>query len=308
MTTPSSRSAAALGAASLLLALAACAGTADEARSDPAVSVSVSGSPAAETFTSLEERHAATLGVYAIDTGSGHTVEYRANERFGYTSTIKALSAAAVLDAATDDQLNDPIAVGPEDIVAYAPVMEEHVGSTVTLGEVADAAVRFSDNTAGNLLVEYLGGPAGLEESLRGIGDETTNVDRIEPGLNEVAPGDDRDTSTPRALATSLFEYALGGALNAQDEEVLIGMLKGNTTGDALIRSGAPAGWEIGDKTGAGAYGTRNDVAVAFPADGGAPIVIAVLSKRGEPDAKYDDALIADAAEVAFGVLPSQRG
>ena len=297
------RPAAALGLSALLLALTACTGAAEDPQPGPDVSAPAASSFAEEAFASLEERYEATLGVYAVDTGSGKTVEHRADERFGYASAIKALSAAAALDSATDGGLDDPIPVAAEDIVTYSPVMEEHVGGTVTLGEVADAAVRFSDNTAGNLLFEYLGGPAGLEDDLRGLGDDVTNVKRIEPDLNQIAPGDDRDTSTPQALATSLLKYAVGGELEANDEDLLISMLKGSTTGDTLIRAGAPDGWEIGDKSGAGAYGTRNDIAVAFPPGGGAPIVIAVLSNRSEPDAEYDDRLIAEAAETAFDSL-----
>ena len=74
------------------------------------------------------------------------------------------------------------------------------------------------------------------------------------------------------------------------------------TTGATLIAAGVPAGWTVADKSGAGGYGTRNDIAVVWPAQG-APIVLAVLSSRDEVDAGYDDALIARAAEVVAGAL-----
>lgn len=50
--------------------------------------------------------------------------------------------------------------------------------------------------------------------------------------------------------------------------------------------------------TGNGAYGTRNDIAVLWPPDR-APIVLAVMSSRTAQDAEHDDALIAQATEVA---------
>jgi beta-lactamase class A len=76
----------------------------------------------------------------------------------------------------------------------------------------------------------------------------------------------------------------------------------GNTTGGPYIRAGVPAGWKVADKTGSGGYGTRNDIAVAWP-PGGAPVVIAVLSHRGSADAASADTLIADATRTALAAL-----
>ena len=261
-----------LAATTATAALLALAGCAPDAAPAPADSSTSSASPVATTdpapFAALEDQYDASLGVYAIDTATGRTVEYNADDRFGFASTIKALAVGAVLDTASDDDLAAPIPVESSDIVTYSPIIEKHVGGTVTLLEAADAAVRFSDNTAANLLVEYLGGPDALEQLLRGAGDETTMVDRTEPTLNDVAPGDERDTSTARALATSLATYALGDTLDEEDRALLVDMLKNNTTGDAVIRAGAPDGWTIGDKTGSASYGTRNDIAIAWPPSG----------------------------------------
>lgn len=78
--------------------------------------------------------------------------------------------------------------------------------------------------------------------------------------------------------------------------------MQGNATGDELIRAGAPSGWEVGDKSGAGSYGTRNDIAIVWPPDR-APIVLAILSNRFTEDANYNNALIAEAAKVALNAL-----
>jgi beta-lactamase class A len=58
----------------------------------------------------------------------------------------------------------------------------------------------------------------------------------------------------------------------------------------------------VGDKTGNGDRGTRDDIAIAWPPHG-APVVIAVLSSRGSRDAASDDALIADATRIAVAGL-----
>lgn len=73
--------------------------------------------------------------------------------------------------------------------------------------------------------------------------------------------------------------------------------MKGNATGDKLIRAGVPTNWVVADKSGAGSYGTRNDIAIVWPPNR-APIIIAILSSKDEKGATYDNQLIAEAAEV----------
>ncbi|WP_060204150.1 class A beta-lactamase [Sporosarcina koreensis] len=259
-----------------------------------------------EKFSQLENEFDAQIGVYAIDTGSNETIEYKPEERFAFASTYKALAAAILLQQNSLEDLKEVITYTEEDLVTYSPITEKHVDTGMTLLELSEAAVRFSDNTAGNLLFEALEGPKGFEQALREIGDNVTIADRFEPDLNNFTPEDSRDTSTPKALATSLQAFAVSDLLSDDKREMFTDWLKGNATGDKLIRAGAPKGWEVGDKSGAGAYGTRNDIAVVWPPDR-APIVIAILSKHNTVDAKYDDKLISRTAEIALNALKELR-
>ncbi|WP_375794240.1 class A beta-lactamase [Peribacillus frigoritolerans] len=253
-------------------------------------------------FEQLEKEYDAKLGVYAIDTGTKETVEFHENERFAFTSTHKALAVGALLQQKSIEELNKRITYTSEDLVNYNPITEKHVDTGMTLKELSDASLRYSDNTAGNLILEQLGGPAGFKKELEGIGDNVTNPERIEPDLNVVNPGETHDTSTPIALATSLQAFTLGDALPTEKRELLIDWMKRNTTGDALIRAGVPKGWVVADKTGAGSYGTRNDIAIIWPSKGD-PIVLAVLSSRDEKEADYNDELIAEATEEVIKAL-----
>lgn len=260
-----------------------------------------------EAFKELEDEFDARLGVYATDTGSDQIISYRSNERFAYASTFKVLAAGAILQTASIDDLEKVITYSQEDLVTYSPVTENHVDDGMKLKEIMEAAVRYSDNTAGNLMLEELGGPDGLEEKLREVGDETIEMDRMETDLTEAAPGDTRDTSTPKALAESLEKYVLSDLLPEDKRDLLIDWITGNETGDTLIRAGAPEGWEVGDKSGAGGYGTRNDIAVVWPPDHKAPIIIAILSSRDAADADYDDALIEEAARRVIEQLQNEK-
>ena len=305
MTISTHRVVAAVTAATALIALSGCV-TADAAEDRArGREVTVGASAVVDLdheFRQLEKRFDARLGIYAIDTGTGRTVRYQADERFAYASTFKALAAAEVLDETTDAELEQVVRYSADDLVDYSPITEQHVAEGMTLRAIAEAAVRYSDNTAGNLLLEHLGGPERFEKELKGIGDKVTDAARYETDLNEATPGDPRDTSTARALTEDLREYAVDDALEPGDRDTLNGWLRGNTTGGELIRAGVPDGWVVGDKSGAAGYGTRNDIAVIWPPDR-APIVLAVLSSRDEQDASYDNALIAQATEVVIAQL-----
>ncbi|PGU28896.1 class A beta-lactamase [Bacillus cereus] len=256
-----------------------------------------------QEFSQLEKKFDARLGVYAIDTGTNRTIAYRPNERFAYASTYKALAAGVLLQQNSIDKLNEVITYTKEDLVEYSPITEKHVDTGMKLGEIAEAAVRSSDNTAGNILFNKIGGPKGYEKALRQqMGDRVTMADRFEPELNEATPGDIRDTSTAKAIATNLKAFTVGNALPAHKRNIFTEWMKGNATGDKLIRAGVPNDWIVGDKSGAGSYGTRNDIAIVWPPNR-APIIIAILSSKDEKEATYDNQLIAEAAEVVINAL-----
>lgn len=295
------RAALAALAALALVSLTACSTEAPAPASVPPTPSKTAAAPQPD-FAPLEREFGARLGVYAVDTGSGRELAHRADERFGYASTHKVFSSAAVLQRTSLDGLAKVLKYTRADLQPNSPVTEKHVTTGISLRDAMDAALRYSDNTAANLLFRELGGPPGLAAALRGIGDTTTHVDRIEPGLNDLAPGDVRDTSTPRAMAAGLRAFTLGTALPLEKRTVLTDMMRANTTGAALIRAGAPAGWVVADKTGTGDYATRNDIAVVWP-PGRAPIVLVVLSDKVAKDATPDDRLIAQAAKLALSSL-----
>ncbi|MFD9893415.1 class A beta-lactamase [Amycolatopsis sp. NPDC059027] len=257
-------------------------------------------------FEQLERTFDARLGVYAVDTATGREVGYHADDRFAYASTHKVFSSGALLQKIPVGELERKVTYGTNDLVPNSPITKQNLGTAptaaISLRAAMDAALRYSDNTADNLMFREIGGAAGMATALRGAGDTTTHADRIEPDLNEATPGDIRDTSTPRAFAGSLRAFVLGGALPEDKRKILTDMMRANTTGNALIRAGAPAGWQVADKTGGADYGTRNDIAVLWPPER-APIVLVVFSDKKAKDAKYDDKLVAQATTAALDSL-----
>lgn len=261
------------------------------------------GDQLAGPFGALEDEFDARLGVHALDTGTGAEVAHRADERFAYASTFKALLVGAVLRERGAAGLDEVVTYTADDLLDNSPVTENFVESGMSLRELCAATLWYSDNAAANLLLEVLGGPDGLEAAWRELGDDTTEMDRYEPELSEGTPGDVRDTSTPRALAADLRALLLGDALGEPERHLLRQWMETNTTGETLIRAGLPGQWAVADKSGTAGHGGRNDIAVVWPDDGGEPIVLAVLSSRDRPGAERDDALVARAATVAVDAL-----
>ncbi|PRT08283.1 class A beta-lactamase [Bacillus wiedmannii] len=255
-----------------------------------------------QSFAKLEKEYDAKLGIYALDTDTNQTVAYHSDDRFAFASTSKSLAVGALLRKNSLEALDQRITYTHEDLSNYNPITEKHVDTGLTLKELADASVRYSDSTAHNLILKQLGGPSEFEKILREMGDTVTTSERFEPELNEVHPGETHDTSTPEAIAKTLQSFTLGTALPIEKRELLVDWMKRNTTGDKLIRAGVPKGWEVADKTGAGSYGTRNDIAIIWPPNK-KPIVLAILSNHDKEDAKYDDKLIADATKVVLNTL-----
>ena len=224
----------------------------------------------------IEGESGGRLGVAVLDTGTGGRWGHRADERFPMCSTFKLLAAAAVLARvdAGRERLDRRIRFEAGDVVPYSPITKDRAGGPgMSLDELCEAAMTVSDNTAGNLLLASLGGPAGLTAYARSLGDEVTRLDRIEPDLNEARPGDPRDTTSPAAMLSNLRTLVLGDALSAGSKDRLTTWLLGNKTGDTRLRAGLPKTWRVGDKTGSGEMGTTNDVGVVWP-PGRAPVLV----------------------------------
>ena len=223
------------------------------------------------TVARIEEQLGARVGLSLLDTGSGWSWSHREDELFLMNSTVKVPVCGAILarrDAGTLS-LSDALPVREADLVPYAPVTETRVGGTMTIDELCLAAIDQSDNVAANLLIGHLGGPEAVTQFFRSVGDITSRVDRIEPKLNDFAPGDARDTTSPAAMSDTLRALLLGDALSPEARGQLAEWMRhGGVTG-ALLRADAEDDWLILDKSGSGRH-TRNLVAVIQP-EGEAP-------------------------------------
>ncbi|MBR0682520.1 class A beta-lactamase [Roseomonas eburnea] len=257
-------------------------------------------------FARIESSVGGRLGIAVLDTADGRHAGRREAERFPMASTFKVLAAGAILARvdAGQDSLARRIQVTRADLVEWSPVTERRLGGAgMTLAELCEAAMTTSDNAAANLLLRVLGGPGGLTAYLRGLGDEVTGLDRIEPALNDVPPDDPRDTTTPAAMLATLRRLTLGDALSPASRQQLVAWLRANRTGGSRLRARLPAGWQAGDRTGTAPRGTSNVVGLLWPPVGAAPLVVtAYLTGSPAPAAARDMAL----AEVGAAIVAAR--
>ncbi|MBO9543347.1 class A beta-lactamase [Caulobacter sp.] len=249
----------------------------------------------------LEQRSGGRLGVAVLDTHTGRQFAWRGDERFRMCSTFKAPLAAAILRRVDQgrERLDRKIVYGREVLMGNSPVVEKHVGQGMTVGDLCQATIAWSDNAAANLLLDALGqnGPADLTRFLRAIGDKTTRCDRREPELNTGTPDDLRDTTSPAAIAQTWRTLFTTDTLTPASRKQLTTWVVGNRTGDKRLRAGLPKGWRVGDKTGNNGVDTTNDVAIVWP-PGRKPLVIASFHDRGSSDDDVRSAVLADVARA----------
>lgn len=250
-------------------------------------------------FAALEHQHGGRLGISILDTGNGQRVSHRADERFLMCSTFKLLLAASVLARVDHGQerLDHRLVFGKDVLLEYAPITSQHVGAPgMTLAELCQAAVSVSDNTAANLLLAHLGGPAVVTRFARQLGDPLTRLDRIEPGLNFPTADGLSDTTTPNAMVANLQKLTLGNALSDASRKQLIEWLGETSTGKTLLRAGVPGDWRIGEKTGSGVT-QRNDVAIMWPPNR-KPLLIAAYYANPQASDEQRAAVLAEAGRI----------
>lgn len=263
-------------------------------------SVVAQTNPILARIVQVEGELNARLGFAALDLNSGRKWEYHADQRFPMCSTFKVVAAAALLRKVDSgsDSLARRVVLKESDLVSYSPLTKKRIGGTgFSMAEICEAALTLSDNTAGNAILTAIGGPEGLTQFARQIGDNKFRLDRWETDLNEAKVGDDRDTSTPGAMLETMEKLLFGDILSEESQLQLQAWMIANQTGDAKLRAGLPSAWTVGDKTGGGNNGSMADIAFALQPNG-APLLVAVYMTETNSSFDARNAGIADIARA----------
>lgn len=254
----------------------------------------------------LEASSGGRIGVYVINTANNKHLSYRANEPFPMGCTSKIIGVATILKQSVKNSslLSLKIRYSREDLVHWSPITEKHLNQEMTIAELGEASICYSDNTAMNLLVKQMGGLEQMNQFAHSIGNASFRQDNDWPAeAFSGGKGDLKDSSTPKDMAKSLQTLAFTNALPKPQQKLLLSWLKANTTGNFRIRAGLPKDWVVGDKTGTGAhYGTSNDLAIIWPPHC-APIIMAIYYTHNNKTAIKRDDIVASTTRLLINEL-----
>jgi beta-lactamase class A len=286
----------------------------------------------ASEMARLSETAGGRFGIAVIDTKLGARVLVNGSESFPAASTFKIGLAARVLSLVDQRELSlaQMVELLPADRVIYGVIDDQliHPGVSLSLLNWLELMLKLSDNSATDLLLRVVGGPAALTDWVsRRIGpgyvvkrttsEEVRLTYRLPLGAGTSRltndPGvfsDDRAMSpqeraeqsgflaTPSILAEVLFKVWYCDLLQPQTAKLMRGIMQ-RCEPHTHIAGKLPLGTVVAHKTGLD-YGSVNDVgAITLPRDRG-ELIIAVLNSGQLKPNSVSLEVIADIARAAF--------
>lgn len=288
------------------------------------------------------------VGVHALHLPSGRSFSLEAGTPFPMASVYKLPIALAVLGAVDAGRLTLdealPVEEGDFRRGMGVPARERFRAAVpLRVEEALRLMVRESDNTATDLLLRRIGGPAAVQARLGELGLAGVRVDRTEirmaadgEGVTQLPPGerctpeeyerrraavpeearraaarafltDPRDTATPAGMTALLARLVAGDLLSGPSTSRLLGWMRDSPTGARRIRAGAPAGSVVQDKTGTHWSGA-NDVGVVDLPEGAGRLLLAVFVKGSDlPVPEQEDAIAGIARLLAARLSPPRE-
>jgi beta-lactamase class A len=244
----------------------------------------------------LEKSIGGRIGVWVMDTASRDVWTYRGTERFPLCGQYKLLACAALLARADEGKVDmqSTVSVHASEVLPMSPVTMQEAGvRRLSMAQLCEAALTQNDHTAGNLILQRVGGPEGLTDFIRYQGDSMSRSDRSSPAVMNVEPGDPRDTTTPEAMGEHMRSLLFGETLSTTSQRLLLTWLLANRTGQGRLRAQLPRGWVVGDKTAVGHNGTLSDVAIVWPTNH-KPLVASVFITDTKASMEQRNAVVAE--------------
>ena len=225
-------------------------------------------------------------------------------------SVFKLPLALAVLQRVErgDFSLDQPIAFPPSDCYpgTYSPLQDAHPqgGVEVPLRELLELAVGRSDNTAADILLRIIGGPATVQASLDALGLSAIHVRDSERGLHDDDAAQYRNDAEPAAMVALLRLLADHSPLTAEHTALLLRWMTDSPTGAKRIKGQLPAGVSLAHKTGSsgekkGRVAATNDVGLITLPDGRRLALAVFVTDAGAP-AETCEAVIARIAKAVY--------
>ena len=189
----------------------------------------------------------------------------------------------------------------------YSPLQDAHPAGDVdvSLRELLQLSVGKSDNTATDILLRIVGGPAFVQHALDALGYPAIHIRDSERGLHDDGKAQYRNDAEPAEMVRLLRSIADHSPLNPELTRFLLDTMTASTTGMKRLRAGLPAGTPLAHKTGTsgtdahGVASATNDVGLITLRDG-RRLAIAVFVAESTASEDARDGVIAGIAKAVY--------
>jgi beta-lactamase class A len=189
----------------------------------------------------------------------GKTLECDLAAGAGYPmqSTYKLPISMVVLHQVEQGRLklDQTVHIVPSQLAApddYSPLRDEHPhgAADVSIRELIQRAVTYSDNVASDTLLRAIGGGAVATAYFHSLGIDGIQIVYPEQAQNRDERLQYRNSATPRAYVALLRRLADNSPLSPEHTRFLFDCMYASHTGDHRLKALLPPGTPVADKTG----------------------------------------------------------
>ena len=262
-----------------------------------------------QRLASICERAQGAVGVAVIHVETGRIASINGNVALPLYSVFKLPVAITVLKDVEANRLkvDQTVHITPDEIVPGTPENTALFRNPVdyTIAQLIEFSISRSDNTSTDKLLQLVGGPARVTEQMRSFG--FNNLDIHANVMDYVKARQNVNTGSAEDLAVLLTQLQQGKILQPAQSQLLIGYMRGATTGLRRLRGDLPAGTVVADKTGSGerdvqtnAVKATNDVGLITLPNGKGTLAMAVLLSGSTLIDSAQEKLVAELARAAY--------
>jgi beta-lactamase class A len=188
----------------------------------------------------------------------------------------------------------------------YSPLQDKYPDANVDvpLRELLRLAASLSDNTAADIVMRVIGGPAVVDAYMKSLGIDGFHIEDDEHGLAQSVSTQYRNWFEPAGAVQFLQRIVSNSPLTREHTQLLLDWLKDSPTGPHRIKGELPAGTIVMHKTGLsgsanGLTYATNDIGLITLPDG-RRLAIVVFVTNSKADDATRDAVIARIAKAAY--------
>lgn len=250
------------------------------------------------------------VGVAMVGLEFFDSLTINGNQRFPMQSVYKFPLAMAVLNQVDQGKftLDQKIHLTRKDLLpkTWSPLRDKypHGNVNITLQEILEQTVSYSDNNGCDILFRLIGGPKKAEAYIHGLGVKNIAIISTEKELHKDWKLQFSNWTTPMGIAQLLQTFYYRSKLSKPSNDLLWKALTSTTTGPKRLKGLLPPGTEVGHKTGSsgdkdGLTAATNDVGIITLPNGKHYILAVFVSITREKEEAQEN-LIARISKACY--------